>query len=200
MRAERGFWLADQLAKVIMVAVLAAVGGYLAWEHLTAPPSGRDELRRANPGWAVEEPRHIGLSLTDAKGPELVINGDDAGPLRLERQDCAQFTAALPAWVRLPPGQTIGCLRMGDAAPFVQVLNHRTAMPVPELWSRHFEPLLDELELPYGGGSSSSRKYYTMSYGVDPAHGTTGPRVGLMAFTTGDGSLLVVTLRPPDTR
>ena len=208
MRAERGGWYADQLARLLVLAAALGVGGYLAYEHFASPPDAQAELRQANPGWTVETPRHMGLSVSDGSGPELFINGDDAGPLRLQRQDCAQLMPALPSWLRLPPGRTVGCLRMGAGAASVQVLNHRTDMPITELWSRHFEPHLDELQLPYWGGSTGGgvdgpasstpgRKYRSMSYGVDAPPGSNGPQVGLMAFYLRNETVLVVTLRPP---
>lgn len=208
MRAERGFWLADQLARLLVLGTIAGVGVYLAYDHLVAPADPQTELSRANPGWTIEKPRHMGLSLVEGSGPELFINADDAGPLRLQRLDCSQMTSALPAWLRLPPGRTVGCLQMGAAAPFVQVLNHRTDMPITELWTRHFEPHLDELQLPYWGGSTGGgvdgpasstpgRKYRSMSYSVDPASDGDGLQVGLMAFYLRNETVLVVTLRPP---
>jgi hypothetical protein len=207
MRAERG-WLADQLARGLMLLAALGVGGYLAYDWVTSPPDAMDELRQANPGWTVEKPRHMGLRLSDGGGADLFINGDDAGPHRLQRLDCAQLAPSLPSWLRLPPGRTEACLQMGHAAPFTWVLNHRTAMPVSVLWERHYAPHLDELELPYWGGSSRSgtdgpasttpgRRHHVMSYSVDPAHGSTGPQVNLMAFYQGDETVLVVTLRPP---
>jgi hypothetical protein len=206
MRAERG-WLADQLARVLMLLVALGVGGYLAFQWWMEPPSAQAELQQANPGWTVEKPRYRGLRLADGRGEDLFINGDDAGPLRLQRLDCAQLAPSLPSWLRLPTGRTGGCLQLGNAAPFTLVLNHRTPMPITELWERHYAPHLDELELPYWGGSSSrgtdgpasttpGRGQHVMSYSVDPAHGSTGPRVNLMAFYLGDDTVLVVTLRP----
>ena len=208
MRAERGGWYADQLARLLLLVTALGVGAYLAYGYLVGPPDAQSELRQLNPGWTIEKPRHMGLSLSDGSGPELFINGDDAGPLRLQRLDCAQLMPAFPSWLRLPPGRTIGCLQMGQTPPFTQVLNHRTDMPITELWSRHFEPHLDELQLPYWGGSTGGgtdgpasstpgRKYRSMSYGVDPAPGTAGPQVGLMAFYLRNETVLVITLRPP---
>jgi hypothetical protein len=206
MRAERG-WLADQLARGLMLLTALGVGAYLAFDGFTSPPSAEAELRQDNPGWTVEKPRHMGLRLADAGGADLFINGDDAGPHRLQRLDCGSLVPSLPAWLRLPPGHTGPCLQLGHAAPFKLVLNHRTPMPVSELWERHYAPHLDELQLPYWGGSSSSgtdgpasttpgRRYHVMSYSVDPPHGSTGPQVNLMAFYRGDETVLVVTLRP----
>ena len=117
-RAQRGFWLADDLARLLLLLAGLAVAGYFALEWLTSPQEPQAELQLANPGWTVDKPRHMGLSLSDGSGPDLFINGDDAGPLRLQRLDCAQLLPSLPAWAaRLPPGRTVGCLQMGETAP-----------------------------------------------------------------------------------
>jgi hypothetical protein len=76
------------------------------------------------------------------------------GPQRLQRLDCAQVIPSLPTWLRLPPGRTSACVQLGDAAPFTRVLSHRRPMPITKLWTRHFEPHLDELKLPLRGGST----------------------------------------------
>lgn len=189
--------LADSAARLLVLLVALGVGGYLAWQQVAGPPGPASELREANPAWTVETPRTMGLRLVDASGAEAFVNADDAGPLRLQRLDCSTLAAALPTWLRLPPGRTAACVQMGDAEPGVRVLNHQTALPVAELWQRHFQPLLDELELPYWGGHSGGGRggNASMSYSVDPAPGTEGPQVNLMAFRRGDETMLVVTLR-----
>ena len=191
-------------AALLALAALGAAG-YLGLQWLAGPPDALTELRQANPGWVVEQRRHVGLRLSDGQGPELFVNADDAGPLRLQRLDCAQLLPSLPAWARLPPGRTVACLQMGDSAPFVRVLNQRTPLPIGELWTRHYEPQLAELQLPYWGGSTGSdsaasgarNRRAAMSYSVDPAPGSSDPLLNLMAFHLGDETVLVMTLRPP---
>lgn len=189
--------LADSAARLLVLAVALGVGGYLAWQQLAGPSDPASELREANPAWTVEKPRTMGLRVVDAGGTEAFVNADDAGPLRLQRLDCAMLAAALPKWLRLPPGRTGACVQIGSAEPTVRVLNHQTALPVAELWQRHYQPLLDELELPYWGGHSGGGRggNASMSYSIDPPHGTEGPQVNLMAFRRGDETVLVVTLR-----
>lgn len=197
----------DRLARLLGLLAVLAVGGYFAVDWLRGPPDAAAELRQANPGWTVDKPRHAGLRLADG-GPEVFINADDAGPLRVQRLDCALLLSRLPAWLSLPVGRTGSCLQIGDAAPFTLVLNHRTPEPIPQLWTHRYEPQLDELKLPHWGGWSGGgadgpasttpgRRYRSMSYGIDPAPGSGDPRVGLMAFYLGDETVMVVTLRPP---
>lgn len=191
--------LADGLARMLGLAMVLGVGAYLAWPHLADRSDATSELREANPAWTVEKPRTVGLRLVDASGTEVFVNTDDVGPLRLQRLECPALAASLPGWLRLPPGRTVACVQMGGpAAPLVRVLNHRTAVPVAELWERHFQSLLDELQLPYWGGSSGGGRGAgaSMSYSVDPApDDSTGPQVNLMAFRRDGETVLVVTLR-----
>lgn len=194
-----GTWGAG-LAKWLLLATAAGVGGYLALQHLRAPPGAQALLQQANPDWVVDKPRHAGLLLKQPGGPDLVMNDEDAGPHRLARADCAAMLAALPAWLVLPPGQTLGCLQLGSAAAPVRVLNHLTPEPIPELWSQRYGPQVEALKLPHnggwgGGGANGpagpgvARKHRSMAYSVEPG-------VHLLAFYQGDQTLMVVTLRP----
>jgi hypothetical protein len=198
----------DKLARLLIVLTALGVAAYLGFQWLISPPDALAELQRANPGWTADKPRHGAVRLADTGGsPEVFVHTDHIGPLRLQQLDCAQLVASLPAWLRLPPGRTSACVQMGDEAPFTRVLNHRTPMPITELWTRHFEPHLDELKLPYWGGSTGGgidgpasttpdRKQRTISYAVDPAPGSADPQVHLAAFYLGAETLLIVTLRP----
>jgi len=197
----------DQLGRALLLLTALGVAAYFAWDWLTGPPSLLSEMRRANPGWTIETPRHAGLVLGDGQGEPVFINADDAGPARLLRADCAQVMARLPGWLRLPPGRAGACLRIGDGESFVWVLNHHTPVSITELWAQGYAPLLDELKLAYWGGSSGrgsdgpasttpGRGYRSMSYGIDPAPDRPQVQVNLMAFYLAAETVMVVTLRP----
>jgi hypothetical protein len=201
-------WLVDRLARGLVLLAVLAVGAYFALQSLGGAPDAVDGLRQANPGWTIEKPRHVGLRLTDGAADPVFIDGDHVGPWRVQRLDCARVEAAMPRWLQLPPGRTTACLQLGHAAPYLQVLNHRTPEAIPELWTRHYEPRVQALSLPHWGGFSGSgaggpaapgRKHRSMGYNVDPAPGSGDPAVSLMAFYLGDETVLVVTLLPPPT-
>jgi hypothetical protein len=152
---------------------------------------------RANPTWTVDKPRPGAVRLTDTSETlEIFIHSDHIGPQRLQPLDCVQLIPYLPTWLLLPPGRTGACVQLGDAAPFTRLLNHRTPMPITELWSRHFEPHLDEAQLKYWGGSTGGgtdgptsttpgRKQRTISHAVDPAPGSAGPQKGNLSSDQG---------------
>jgi hypothetical protein len=193
-----GQWGARQ-ARWLLLAVGAAVGAWLLVQHLQGPPSAQALLQQANPGWQVSKPRHAGLVVQQAGAPELVVDEEAAGPHPLRRLDCAAVLPALPAWLALPPGRTLGCLQTGPAAAPLWVLNHLTPQPIPELWAQRYGPQVEALKLPHqggwqGGGANGpagpgvARKHRSMAYRVEPG-------VRLLAFYEGDNTLMVVTLQ-----
>lgn len=205
----------DSLARWLLLLVALGVGGHLGWQWLTEPRGPVAELRDANPGWTVAQPRHSGLLLSDGASEPVVIDADHAGPLRLQRIDCAGVLRDLPTWLRLPPGRTTACVQLGGgegaagaSSPAIRVLNHRTPESITALWTEGYARSLDEMGLAYWGGTSGgsadgpastmpTRRYRTMSYGIDPAPGSAPLQVNLLAFYVGSETVMVVTLRPP---
>jgi hypothetical protein len=182
------------------------------------------ELRQANPGWQVKNVPHAGLRLThEASGTEFFIDEEDAGPIRVEPVACSAAQEQFPDWFRLPPGKSLGCVRLGNAAPYTFVLNHLSTLRIPAVWEEVYLPTVLERSLevsgqwftlsgqpddknnvaepgkewyaPAPGGGTAKRIAHWLRYRVDPK--TTGERhVVVGAFHYGDATLVMVALRP----
>ena len=189
-------WTALKLAAIVAIVVGVVV-------YMTRPEWGVAELRKANPGWKVSggySPIH--LDDGTAVG-EVLVGGDDAGPVRVERIDCEEVRKVFPTWFQLPDAPIGNCARLGNAAPHTLVLNLRTTIPARELWERLYEPTADRLKLGYSGGSSSrgasdsaNRNASSMGYSIDPAPGSGDRHVAIEAHSYRGATTAIFTFRP----
>ena len=191
-------------------ALAAAVIGFVF--YMERPQGAIAELQKANPTWKVSGERYSTIQLDDATpAGEVLIGGDDAGPYRVERIDCAEVRKVFPAWFQLPDAPIGNCAQLGNAAPYTLVLNMRTDIPAQELWERLYEPTADRLHLGYSGGSSSrmpkgtapsaasaeSARYRSaMGFSIDPAPGSSDRKVVIEADSFHGSTRVIFTFRP----
>lgn len=188
----------------------AALVGFVMYQ--TRPQGAFAELQKANPTWKVSGDRYSPIHLDDTTpAGEVLIGGDDAGPYRVERIDCAEVRKVFPAWFQLPDAPIGNCARLGNAAPYTLVLNMSTDIPASELWERLYEPTADRLKLGYSGGSSSrvpkgtapsaasaesARYRSSMGFSIDPAPGSSDPKVAIEGDSYHGSTRVIFTFRP----
>ena len=201
----------DRLVRKLVIAGLVVGAAVAGWLHLNQEPTGSELFAEANPGWTVVARSGHPVRVDDASGRgDVLMRSDDLGAVRIRRVDCDEVKKAYPSWFVLPDVLPGNCARLDDAGETSWVLNVSTPMPVTQIWDRHYEPLLDRLQLGYNGGRSgrfpegaetdlpagqaplSSGGYY-----IDAKPGS-GERQTAIAFWRYAGTTeLVFTFRPP---
>ncbi len=201
--------LGDGWTVLFLFVAFAAAGG-AAFVYMSRPLDGVVEMQKANPGWKVRGEGYSPIHLDDGTPAGVVlIGGDDVGPYRVERIDCAEVKKAFPAWFHLPDAPIGNCARLGNAEPYTLVLNLHTDMPAVELWERLYEPTADRLQLGYSGGSSSRRPKGTapsdtdaarypssIGFSIDPATGSGDRKVAIQADSLHGSTRVIFTFRP----
>ena len=205
----------ESLLRRLVIAALVVAAGVGTYLYLTREPSGAELLEKANPGWTVAAADGLPVHVDDGSGRGVVMLGaDDVGPYRIVRVDCDEVRKLFPKWLSLPDAPVGNCVRLHDADRTTWVLNVRTPMRVTQVWDRGHGPLLDRLQLGYGGGRSGRfpegvetdlpagqeppEERGAGGYIVYPREGS-GDRIVHIAFYRWTGETdLVFTLRPPD--
>ena len=201
--------LGDGWTVLFMFVGFATACG-VAFLYMSRPLGSVVELQQANPGWKVRGEGYSPIHFDDGSpAGEILIGGDDAGPYRLERIDCADVKKAFPAWFQLPDAPLGNCARLGNGAPYTLVLNMRTDIAAIELWERLYEPTADRLQLGYSGGSSSRRPKGTaasdtdaarypssIGFSIDPPPGSGDRKVAIHADSVHGSTRVIFTFRP----
>jgi len=165
-------------------------------------PNGPDgELARANPGLeiTVTGGGHLRVSSRDG-ADQVYMRKTDAGPFGARLVSCDAVRTHLPAWFKLPDdARPTTCLEIAADDGPVQVLNFTTAIEIPDLWDKFYEPMVDAQHLDYVGGSASGRRENrkpppSLSYSIDGPDGT-DRAMSIDAFYQDDITLAVITLR-----
>ena len=93
MATTRGASASDFLPILLIAAAMvgAAVAISIYSKRLKG---GAAELQQANPGWVVKSPDYSPVFADDGTpAGEVRLRGDDVGPYRIERVDCAEVRA-----------------------------------------------------------------------------------------------------------
>ena len=145
----------DRLVRKLVIAGLVVGAAFAGWLHLSQEPTGSELFAEANPGWTVLARSGYPVRVDDASGRgDVLLSSDDLGAVRIRRVDCDEVKKAYPSWFVLPDVLPGNCARLDNAGETSWVLNVSTPMPVTQIWDRHYEPLLDRLQLGYNGGRS----------------------------------------------
>ena len=212
-RIAAAFDFFERLVRKLVIAGLFVGAMVAGWLYLDREPSAVELLGQANPGWTVVAADGRPVRVDDASGRGAVlVSGDDLGPSRLRRVDCAEVQKVYPAWFALPDVPIGNCARLDGDEGTRWVLNVSTPMPVAEIWDRHFGPLLDRLQLGYSGGRSGRfpegaetdlpagqtppQERGAGGYIVDPRPGSGERPVAIAFYADAGRTELVVTFRP----
>ena len=210
MATTRGTSASDFLPILLIAAAMvgAAVAIGIYSKRLKG---GAAELQQANPGWVVKSPDYSPVFADDGTpAGEVRLRGDDVGPYRIERVDCAEVRAAFPAWFKLPDAPVGNCVRLYDLSPPTLVLNMTTPLTLTEIWDRQLGATADKLELPYSGGRSGRfpsgaetdkpaaqrpEERGSLGYTVDAPPGSGERAVGIEGERRGGTTRLIFTFR-----
>jgi hypothetical protein len=212
-RITAAFDFIESLVRKLPIVALVAGAIVAGWLYVDREPSAVELLQQVNPGWTVVAADGRPVRVDDASGRgDVMISGDDLGPSRIRRVDCDEVKKLYPAWFALPDVPIGNCARLDGEDGTRWVLNVTTPMTVAEIWDRHFGPLLDRLQIGYGGGRSGRfpegaetdlpagqtppEERGAGGYIVDPRPGS-GERPVAIAFYADAGTTeLIFTFRP----